>query len=480
MKVKRRTPVLKSAQGYGKDRGGFGYALNRESDSSSAVAAPTSIFDLQRHTISIMQEAVRIYMGGQRERLEAAASATQSTKTLVTAYMAKYAATTTTATAQTVSTGKQRRQERRRQREERSNVAEVEPDEVVLVGDDPATGVDEQKDGQGCGDDSNAQQSPPDVSAPDSGPVGQAPPPAAQVNMMEVNLLDISYSELVNVVERVTTTTSTTTMTTLTATATHTSAVAQPSGGLLLDLSEPAGQEPFPKVETELDRILVGKEAATPIVEEPVDEADPTPIVDSRIPPPSKKFVADEGTTEDAPLECDDTSASSIADVEDNASSDNVNYDDIDEDEPEVDMSWMILPEVPSSAEILPKRADSDHWVLPTTQDDSPPVAVNRINGAWPSKHEYLRSHYLMMREDAIKPLRDSVEIIRSNPYTRETDNVQNSIGIYDKVSEDGSQPIRMDPGSLLKQNPVSCLALLFKCMVLANGDGSFRFESPP
>lgn len=58
----------------------------------------------------------------------------------------------------------------------------------------------------------------------------------------------------------------------------------------------------------------------------------------------------------------------------------------------------------------------------------------NKIDGPWPSKIEYLRSHYLLLREDALRPLREAVEHVRGMVDLDE-DPSRSTIGIYDQVS---------------------------------------------
>jgi helicase required for RNAi-mediated heterochromatin assembly 1 len=82
---------------------------------------------------------------------------------------------------------------------------------------------------------------------------------------------------------------------------------------------------------------------------------------------------------------------------------------------------WLCQPEVPTSAEIL--LAGDDDVVLP----------ANKIDGPWKSKDKYLKAHYNLLREDAVSPLRDSVEIFRQNPDMMESDS--KVVAIYEKVN---------------------------------------------
>jgi len=40
----------------------------------------------------------------------------------------------------------------------------------------------------------------------------------------------------------------------------------------------------------------------------------------------------------------------------------------------------------------------------------------NIVDGPWDSKESYIGSHYQILREDAIAPLRLSVELVKANP----------------------------------------------------------------
>ena len=46
---------------------------------------------------------------------------------------------------------------------------------------------------------------------------------------------------------------------------------------------------------------------------------------------------------------------------------------------------------------------------------------------------EYLSAHYELLREDAVRPLREAVQQVRITPQAKE-DAFQGSIGIYEKV----------------------------------------------
>jgi helicase required for RNAi-mediated heterochromatin assembly 1 len=82
---------------------------------------------------------------------------------------------------------------------------------------------------------------------------------------------------------------------------------------------------------------------------------------------------------------------------------------------------WFCQPEVPTSAEVL----------LPG--DGEVKIPANKIDGAWKSKDKYLKAHYNLLREDAVSPLRDAVELFRRTPEMME--NESKVISIYEKVN---------------------------------------------
>lgn len=82
---------------------------------------------------------------------------------------------------------------------------------------------------------------------------------------------------------------------------------------------------------------------------------------------------------------------------------------------------WLCQPEVPTSAEIL------------LTEDSEIMLPANKIDEAWKNKDKYLKAHYNLLREDAVSPLRDAVELFRRTPEMMENDSTV--VSIYEKVS---------------------------------------------
>ncbi|MCJ1383921.1 hypothetical protein MMC17_007035 [Xylographa soralifera] len=90
------------------------------------------------------------------------------------------------------------------------------------------------------------------------------------------------------------------------------------------------------------------------------------------------------------------------------------------------DQSWLTLPELPTSVEI--GRLENGK---PTVGEI--PIPVNKVDGPWSSKLEYLQSHYELLREDGVASLREAVEEIRAKPELMEKDS-QEHAAIYENV----------------------------------------------
>lgn len=95
--------------------------------------------------------------------------------------------------------------------------------------------------------------------------------------------------------------------------------------------------------------------------------------------------------------------------------------------------NWLQKPEMPTPAEILldPANYRSGEQLLDIAENLRP----NKIEGAYDSNEEYLGTHYDLLREDSIRPLREAVEQVRASPYLDEAEYSGGSIGIYDPVS---------------------------------------------
>jgi helicase required for RNAi-mediated heterochromatin assembly 1 len=96
---------------------------------------------------------------------------------------------------------------------------------------------------------------------------------------------------------------------------------------------------------------------------------------------------------------------------------------------------WIQKPEIPSPSEILPrKKPDLVFNELQALIDVGETLRGHKAEGAYESNEEYLGTKYELLREDAIRPLREAVEEIRQSPYKNEAEYNNNSIGIYEPV----------------------------------------------
>lgn len=94
--------------------------------------------------------------------------------------------------------------------------------------------------------------------------------------------------------------------------------------------------------------------------------------------------------------------------------------EDVDED------SWLRRPEIPDAREILGAVGETED----NNESEAVDVPVNVIRGPWGSKEDYLRSHFELLREDVVAPLRDAVGEVRKSPGMNDSE----VACIYDKV----------------------------------------------
>lgn len=80
--------------------------------------------------------------------------------------------------------------------------------------------------------------------------------------------------------------------------------------------------------------------------------------------------------------------------------------------------SWLSKPEIPSSSEICPPN--STEVALP----------ANKIDRPWSKPTSYLKTHYMLLREDALSPLREAVAKFRKDPQRMD----DNDLRIYEQV----------------------------------------------
>lgn len=110
--------------------------------------------------------------------------------------------------------------------------------------------------------------------------------------------------------------------------------------------------------------------------------------------------------------------------------------------------SWLSRPEIPSSAELLDNDTGSSSF-LPEVVHLYP----NKPKGAFDSKEHYLSTQHELLREDAIRPLREAVAAVRHTPTDAE-DGFQAQIGIYEKAS------VIEAPSNLHQLTPCTCRSI--------------------
>lgn len=88
---------------------------------------------------------------------------------------------------------------------------------------------------------------------------------------------------------------------------------------------------------------------------------------------------------------------------------------------------WTSFREIPSPSEVF-DEGRKDHG---TTVE----IPQNTVIGPYISKEDYLESHYRLLREDAVAPLRDVVSEIQVYPHLVEKDSDNNAY-IYEKVTQ--------------------------------------------
>ncbi len=96
--------------------------------------------------------------------------------------------------------------------------------------------------------------------------------------------------------------------------------------------------------------------------------------------------------------------------------------------------AWLDRPEIPHPSEIFVKQTG---FVCPEPDrlieiDDT--IRPHKVEGEYESNEDYLRTKYELLREDALRPLREAVSEVRADPFKDEAEYNNQSIGIYDPV----------------------------------------------
>jgi helicase required for RNAi-mediated heterochromatin assembly 1 len=97
--------------------------------------------------------------------------------------------------------------------------------------------------------------------------------------------------------------------------------------------------------------------------------------------------------------------------------------------------SWLADPEIPYGQDLNPTEKAQEKSQIParpSIKDGTLPQ--NNVHSPWTSKQEYLRTHYEMLREDALKPLRDAIADVHNNPGKMEFELSKPTTGLYDGV----------------------------------------------
>jgi helicase required for RNAi-mediated heterochromatin assembly 1 len=88
--------------------------------------------------------------------------------------------------------------------------------------------------------------------------------------------------------------------------------------------------------------------------------------------------------------------------------------------------AWRDMPEIPDKLEIMPKEEvrekkdffDENWNAYQSEVEYNSNLPRNIVKGPWPSKEEYIASHYQILREDALASLRASVKSVKRTPDT--------------------------------------------------------------
>ncbi|KAH0553251.1 hypothetical protein GP486_006591 [Trichoglossum hirsutum] len=113
--------------------------------------------------------------------------------------------------------------------------------------------------------------------------------------------------------------------------------------------------------------------------------------------------------------------------------------------------AWLSKPEVPTTSEIL--NIAGDQFV---------DIPDNKIDGPWPSKEDYIGTHYELLREDAVAPLRDAVAEVKENPRMKDNSDIciyDNATRVVISLARAGKriswqQSKRLIPGTLVALTP--------------------------
>ncbi|EFQ92756.1 hypothetical protein PTNB73_04112 [Pyrenophora teres f. teres] len=95
--------------------------------------------------------------------------------------------------------------------------------------------------------------------------------------------------------------------------------------------------------------------------------------------------------------------------------------------------AWLDQPEIPTSSEVLLAKSDFSMSEQPLIEIEER-IRPHKIEGAYEDNEDYLRTKYDLLREDAIRPLREALTEFRADPFKDEAEYKNQSIGVYDPV----------------------------------------------
>ncbi|XP_014552826.1 hypothetical protein COCVIDRAFT_19177 [Bipolaris victoriae FI3] len=99
---------------------------------------------------------------------------------------------------------------------------------------------------------------------------------------------------------------------------------------------------------------------------------------------------------------------------------------------PVIGGAWLQQPEIPNSSEVLRDKSGFTNSESLIELNDH--VRPHKVEGAYDDMEDYLRTLYELLREDTIRPLREAIDEVRTDPFKDEAEYQNQSIGIYESV----------------------------------------------
>lgn len=94
--------------------------------------------------------------------------------------------------------------------------------------------------------------------------------------------------------------------------------------------------------------------------------------------------------------------------------------------------AWLHMPEIPNPSEVLCEKSESKNDEALIEVDER--IRPHKPKGAYDDNEDYLRTKYELLREDAVRPLREAIDEVRADPFKNEAEYRNQSIGVYDPV----------------------------------------------